>query len=570
MLLSEHDDNSRYSVRQAASETPGILIAVLGLGICLTAREASVLSASTAIALEREVAIFIGLLSACMAAMAVFYYLKPSFRLNRHPLVVATIALITGASVLVSNNVFGGSSGTVVSIACETVFQVGTCLLLLTWGELLYAYGIKRMLAMFALACIASSLVALLLASIKLDVEGGMVAVLPAVSFVCLYYFHEYNTARNGFAPQGVLGRKSPSAEKTDPQHAKPVPTFTSMFLNSKQQWVFLALGLVSFFMIRFCVGKASFNWVHMLEGQGANAISQMCNALGTLLAGILLLLFLYLFWNEYGFEVYCMLLLILLALMMYFAFAMSGDMTWFSIVPLDMIQKLIIFPTLAAPFLFKNKDGQPLFMSSAAILAACSLGTSMYALLLSLLPEETCSLLVALAFLALVIAMFCMIWILANIRSKKDTLTSLNTQANPYLLSQNTGHTGQEAGTALMAENAIALSNNGFANTASNQTIVVASGTAVEPSDSLLIPQKPVCDAMTAIYELTRRERDILPLLVERYSASEVAEYLVISVATAKTHIRNIYAKLDVHSQRELISLYQQTAQQLEKTPEI
>ena len=34
-----------------------------------------------------------------------------------------------------------------------------------------------------------------------------------------------------------------------------------------------------------------------------------------------------------------------------------------------------------------------------------------------------------------------------------------------------------------------------------------------------------------------------------------QIAEALCISPTTAKTHIRNIYAKLDVHSQRELTS---------------
>lgn len=56
--------------------------------------------------------------------------------------------------------------------------------------------------------------------------------------------------------------------------------------------------------------------------------------------------------------------------------------------------------------------------------------------------------------------------------------------------------------------------------------------------------------------YDLTQRETEVLLLLVNRYNASSIADLLIISEATAKTHMRKIYAKLDVHSQKDLIKL--------------
>lgn len=53
----------------------------------------------------------------------------------------------------------------------------------------------------------------------------------------------------------------------------------------------------------------------------------------------------------------------------------------------------------------------------------------------------------------------------------------------------------------------------------------------------------------------LTQRETEVLLLLANRYNAQAVAELLVISEATAKTHMRKIYAKLGVHTQKELIA---------------
>jgi LuxR family maltose regulon positive regulatory protein len=51
----------------------------------------------------------------------------------------------------------------------------------------------------------------------------------------------------------------------------------------------------------------------------------------------------------------------------------------------------------------------------------------------------------------------------------------------------------------------------------------------------------------------LTPREREIALLVRERRSAKEIAERLYISRATAKTVIRNVYSKLDIHSRGEL-----------------
>ena len=52
----------------------------------------------------------------------------------------------------------------------------------------------------------------------------------------------------------------------------------------------------------------------------------------------------------------------------------------------------------------------------------------------------------------------------------------------------------------------------------------------------------------------LTNRELDILELLAQRQSNSEIAESLFISVTTVKAHLRSIYSKLDVHKRRQAV----------------
>ncbi|MEA5020040.1 MAG: helix-turn-helix transcriptional regulator [Gordonibacter sp.] len=54
----------------------------------------------------------------------------------------------------------------------------------------------------------------------------------------------------------------------------------------------------------------------------------------------------------------------------------------------------------------------------------------------------------------------------------------------------------------------------------------------------------------------LTSRECDVLVLLARGYNQERIAQKLYISQSTAKTHSYNIYRKLGIHSQQNIIDL--------------
>ena len=56
-------------------------------------------------------------------------------------------------------------------------------------------------------------------------------------------------------------------------------------------------------------------------------------------------------------------------------------------------------------------------------------------------------------------------------------------------------------------------------------------------------------------LVDLTEREREVLNLVVQGQSNQQIAEALVISIATAKAHISHILAKLGVSSRAEAIA---------------
>ena len=61
-------------------------------------------------------------------------------------------------------------------------------------------------------------------------------------------------------------------------------------------------------------------------------------------------------------------------------------------------------------------------------------------------------------------------------------------------------------------------------------------------------------CDLVAQQAGLSRREREVLGLLARGRNADYIKDALVISSATAKSHIYNVYKKMGVHDQQSVI----------------
>jgi two-component system nitrate/nitrite response regulator NarL len=69
---------------------------------------------------------------------------------------------------------------------------------------------------------------------------------------------------------------------------------------------------------------------------------------------------------------------------------------------------------------------------------------------------------------------------------------------------------------------------------------------------DRLLRRRREQDDARRRVYQLSPREREVLALLVRGGDNDGIAQALVISPQTARTHIQNMLPKLGVHSRLE------------------
>ena len=58
----------------------------------------------------------------------------------------------------------------------------------------------------------------------------------------------------------------------------------------------------------------------------------------------------------------------------------------------------------------------------------------------------------------------------------------------------------------------------------------------------------------------LSAREIEVMEEIIQGYTNKEIAQHLCISQATVKTHLINIYKKLDVTNRIEAMRAYQKT----------
>jgi len=72
-------------------------------------------------------------------------------------------------------------------------------------------------------------------------------------------------------------------------------------------------------------------------------------------------------------------------------------------------------------------------------------------------------------------------------------------------------------------------------------------------PSDSVTGAEN--LDGLAERYGLTAREKEVAALLAEGKTRTDIASELFLSVATVKTHIHNIYGKLEIKSRFELLA---------------
>lgn len=78
----------------------------------------------------------------------------------------------------------------------------------------------------------------------------------------------------------------------------------------------------------------------------------------------------------------------------------------------------------------------------------------------------------------------------------------------------------------------------------------------AAEPSAPVPLTVEERCARIAERFKLTKREAEVLGMLARGRNRAYIEETLVVSRNTVNSHVKHIYAKLDVHSHQELLDI--------------
>lgn len=292
-------------------------------------------------------------------------------------------------------------------------------------------------------------------------------------------------------APDKNLADKTPGF-----QFDKLLPRFACV---SKKD-LLLAAGLIALPLVcRAPVVSLQASWMHLQGDATMAAFIQAGIGCGVVLASLVILLVTRYVWSRSFILVYELFVLPVTFLSFYTAQA-SSDLWFLHVLIIDATYKVTLFFIMMTPFLFPEEKRHnamvPLLVSFAFMIGMRALFSGWY------------------------------LWLPASVFVGVSTVVVLATfiggGALAFVIIQH------QAG--------------------GRDEVVRAAAAEVQAS------LEELCSLVSKRYDLTRREYEILVLLAQNYRAPYIAEKLVVSPSTVKTHMRNLYGKLDVHSQAELL----------------
>lgn len=489
-------------VRRFAACTPQSVLVVMGLACALIVMEVQRMPVAHSVSFSMFAPVPYLAEAFALMMLALLIRHRPGFRLSDNAVlrgVVGFLATLSTWFVL-----WGTGLDEMLMFAVRMIYRASTGLLVVLWAERLMRLGSWPEACLIAAAIVVSGVLTCLLSIVPASVLEGILALLPLVAAGAFLAYR----GRPGGGGASALPSVSPA------EHC-PLPAFS---LDTTRDIV-AAVGLLALpLLCRSPMISTQSAWMPLQDGFTMDQAMQLSIGAGTILGGVAAALIVRFAWNR-SFVLVLDLLVLPLSLVSLYTAQLVGMLFVLHFLIVDSTYKVVLFYIMMAPFLFPEvrkgpRSAVPLYASFAFMIAMRALFSGLHSLLTESLYATLVAVVVLLSFAGAALLALLLV-------HRQMTRREPSAEAAPSQVS----------------------------------------GASETPP----LGQRPdivaACSTLSDRFELTPREREIFLLLAQNYRAPYIAEKLVVSQSTVKTHMRNLYAKLGVHSQAELLLLVDEEA---------
>ena len=411
-------------------------------------------------------------------------------------------------------------------------------LLFFSWARALLHFDGQSVALTFALGALTACGLSFLTIVLKPNAALAVVSMAPLISALALCHFLE----------------RLHAWEKSGEGQTAPAPNLQNAAqrkrIARKGDWlIFATTIMLTTFLYAFLFVCTHDHYVRTQDGGTLSTLIQLGTTFGGIAGALLAILLARYLWEQANIELFRMLMLPIITIVLWLSSLANGEWMEIYLALLGITYVLVHLFVMLAPF-SENPPASPCILWSLGYLSY--LGGKFLSATISPLLSDTAYLGASVGALALLLVTSIIPMLLANMRAGANKSGGVNPanaiEASASSSASAIGGSGEnvfgiEAGADSTAQASHALREHDL------QALRAAHAIRLREAARLLGAQ----------HGLTEREQETLELLVQGMGSRDIATELVISPQTAKTHRKNIYAKMQVHSQQELIDLAEQ-----------
>ena len=474
----------------------------------------------------------------------------------------------------------------------DLVFSLSPPVLIYFWLQRCMPFGKSFVIESFGMAAVTLGCLSIFTIVLEHSVALILVALLPLVGAALLCTVEPVGAcggAADAFAENGPrehAGNLNEDRTQADARWSA-LKAMGSLARHDSEKAEDTSLGklarnalvrLVPFFCYALLFGSVHFSWLVHQDEASVGMWVQLGAGVGTILCGLAALALSHIRWGRALENITHLLLTAFAIVALWLSTFLASNYVFAYLVLLNIAQKLTFMLMLVFGFPFAHSSSQRTSLWSIAYLSFFA-GTCVSSLLGNTCTVTVLNIVCAGALAVLLLADIAGIAALyslapyedsdhmAGLGTEKVTPCGTGTEGAAPDGADSARFTSSETGAGASGTDSTQLSAAETSSGMPDETSSARSmdGGAATPRHDAQQPsngfdQLPyTCHLIAVEYDLTRREEEILQLLVRGRTASRIAETLCITTATTRTHLRNIYAKLGVHSQQDILDMYEE-----------